>query len=1193
MKYMKLNAISVSILASLALPIANAAESEAKNETKNDQNNAIEVIEVTGFKGSLRKGINSKRFSDGVVDSIHAEDVGKSTDQNIADALSRVTGVTVQEQDGEGTRISIRGAGPSLNQISMNGVALTSGLSGSGDNAVSNQSVDLSAFSSDILSSIDVQKTASASQDEGSLGANVVLRTVRPLTLKKARRSIEVQGRYNEFSDEFNRKISASFSDKFLDDNLGIIFTISDETQNTRVDEFGIKWDDEVHTAAANRARDSKTGELITTETQFITPADAEYKLNANKRDRFSATAGIQFYATDSTEIQLDLNYSKQDISLDNHTYNMQFGLTDPNLDTDPQEDWWSINQESHTQEKRLMRRSKGRIYRQLDGSEVENKLASINIKQILTDTLTADLTLGYSRTTSASKDNANILLIPKGNTTDTPLVSTSPNIPSLEPSGLDCTSGTCNLITAEQFSVFIPGSIDNTTALTPNTTNPLDPFLFKVQNVNQNLDRNSDTNKSLFLDFDWDIEFFGVNQVEFGGKYTNRVKDVSSLRTTISDATSLLDENGEAISIPGGLSSLSMVDVFSDGAFPVDNFMEDIITNRQDFLNGWGVVDPFKALAYASGDGRDVRTKEDPTSSRVIEQDVSALYTKLNFEYFDGFITGNIGLRYVKTKTDAEAYTRINYPGNANVYDVSGLIYNQQLANTNLPACTLSTSGGDNPLDYPNGNQNENPINLPASGTCHESLFLYDFHKRDLVNGIVPSELQSFGNQILDVAYDAQGNVIGINNNSANSNGRNGRFPNNATNAIKAWADRSTNINNTLNGQTIGSVASQRNVINQDSAENSLLLPSINLNFMLSDDLIGRFAASKTMARPGFDDTRPSGNINEDIFKVNGSGQINNTALKPLESKNLDLSLEWYFNESGLLSATYFRKDMTNFTESIAETYLWKDLRTNYNLEGVTNLDDVLITPTPVLADDGTQKRDEFTGLPVWEETPLTDLGGGESCMPDRSSHVSLTEAWTFNCHTLILDVKRNGKGALTQGIELNYTQVYDFLPGAFSGLGLSLNYTFADSESDEEVSETTGRIVRPLPQPFTPRHSANTTLFWEKDDFMMRLAHRYNSIQLVNRNIADGNAAEWADSTSRLDFSSSYKVNDNVTVTFQALNLTDDTNRNFLTSTGFNINGEILNEGNAMTENVETSRTTQLIRTGRQFRIGVRASF
>ena len=177
-------------------------------------------IVVTGFKGSLQRALNAKRFSESVQDSISAEDVGKSTDQNIADALSRITGVTVQEEDGEGTRISVRGTGPNLNQIQMNGVALTSGLSGDqGNNPSADQSVDLSSFASDILSSIDVIKTASADQDEGSLGATVVLNTVRPLRLNEPRRSINVEGRTSDYTGKDNGRLTLSFADKFRDDS--------------------------------------------------------------------------------------------------------------------------------------------------------------------------------------------------------------------------------------------------------------------------------------------------------------------------------------------------------------------------------------------------------------------------------------------------------------------------------------------------------------------------------------------------------------------------------------------------------------------------------------------------------------------------------------------------------------------------------------------------------------------------------------------------------------------------------------------------------------------------------------------------------------------------------------------------------------------------------------------------------------
>ncbi|MDU0354423.1 TonB-dependent receptor plug domain-containing protein [Paraglaciecola aquimarina] len=77
-------------------------------EDKTEKGDETEVIEVTGYRGSVLKSISDKRNQGTIVDSIFAEDIGKNTDQNIADALSRVTGVSIQTEDGEGTKISVR-----------------------------------------------------------------------------------------------------------------------------------------------------------------------------------------------------------------------------------------------------------------------------------------------------------------------------------------------------------------------------------------------------------------------------------------------------------------------------------------------------------------------------------------------------------------------------------------------------------------------------------------------------------------------------------------------------------------------------------------------------------------------------------------------------------------------------------------------------------------------------------------------------------------------------------------------------------------------------------------------------------------------------------------------------------------------------------------------------------------------------
>ena len=195
-------------------------------DAKSDQNgkDETEVIEVSGFRDSLTSAMNIKRASKNIVDAIKAEDIGKSSDQNIAEALQRITGISIGRADGEGTSITARGVGGDLNNVTLNGVPLTS----SGDN----QSVNFSEFSADILQAIEVQKTPSASTDEGSLGATIKLVGFKPLSANTDRRVVEVQSRYNPFADDDgfslldikeDGKLQFSFSEKFFEDKVGFL----------------------------------------------------------------------------------------------------------------------------------------------------------------------------------------------------------------------------------------------------------------------------------------------------------------------------------------------------------------------------------------------------------------------------------------------------------------------------------------------------------------------------------------------------------------------------------------------------------------------------------------------------------------------------------------------------------------------------------------------------------------------------------------------------------------------------------------------------------------------------------------------------------------------------------------------------------------------------------------------------------
>src|SRR5688572_6876991 len=86
-----------------------------------DQATEVDELVVTGIRASLQQSLESKRNADAVVDTITAEDVGKFPDKNVAEALQRVPGVSIQREFGEGERVSIRGTHPTLNRTLLNG----------------------------------------------------------------------------------------------------------------------------------------------------------------------------------------------------------------------------------------------------------------------------------------------------------------------------------------------------------------------------------------------------------------------------------------------------------------------------------------------------------------------------------------------------------------------------------------------------------------------------------------------------------------------------------------------------------------------------------------------------------------------------------------------------------------------------------------------------------------------------------------------------------------------------------------------------------------------------------------------------------------------------------------------------------------------------------------------------------------
>jgi iron complex outermembrane receptor protein len=151
----------------------------------------VETIEVVGIRSSLEKSIAVKKEAATNVEVVTAEDVGKMPDKNMADALSRLTGVNVQyglalAMD-EAERVAIRGTSPNLNLVTINGHSLSSGDWHVGDqSAAAGRSVGFGLMPSQLIGQAIVYKTGQANIPEGGIAGTIDITTRKPLSFAKA-----------------------------------------------------------------------------------------------------------------------------------------------------------------------------------------------------------------------------------------------------------------------------------------------------------------------------------------------------------------------------------------------------------------------------------------------------------------------------------------------------------------------------------------------------------------------------------------------------------------------------------------------------------------------------------------------------------------------------------------------------------------------------------------------------------------------------------------------------------------------------------------------------------------------------------------------------------------------------------------------------------------------------------------------
>lgn len=230
-------ASAVPALAQQSEPAVGGAVAPA--EAAVDGATAPEII-VTGLRASLENAINIKRNATVVVDAINAEDIADFPDANLAESLQRLTGVSIDRDNGEGRTITVRGLGGDFNITRLNGLMAlsTSGSNDSGTSPNRSRSFDYNTFASELFNSLKVQKTASAATDEGALGANIDLETARPFDFKGDRFALSTEGSYQKNSKAWSPRIAGLVSKKFFDDSMGLLVSFAYNKTRNELDSY-------------------------------------------------------------------------------------------------------------------------------------------------------------------------------------------------------------------------------------------------------------------------------------------------------------------------------------------------------------------------------------------------------------------------------------------------------------------------------------------------------------------------------------------------------------------------------------------------------------------------------------------------------------------------------------------------------------------------------------------------------------------------------------------------------------------------------------------------------------------------------------------------------------------------------------------------------------------------------------------
>lgn len=301
--------VLIAAVGAIAAP-SSAQESTAPADAAQGENQG-DVIVVSGRRQAIESAASQERDSDMLKSVVTADDIGQFGDPTVAETLQRISGVSINRENGEGQQVSIRGLPTEFATVTIDGARL-----GTSDGDINSSRLDI--FSADNLGQIEVTKTLTPEQDADAIAGSIELKTNSAFRRGRDSLGFRAELGYDKKADSYNPKFSGDFT-KILDlangDRLGLAGSLSWSKRETFTDDT--RADDGLIFVVNNRSLASpKYGvaeDCSNTSTVecYLRPREFDYRAEIRDVKRLSATGSLE-YETGGTVLELRGSYASQ-----------------------------------------------------------------------------------------------------------------------------------------------------------------------------------------------------------------------------------------------------------------------------------------------------------------------------------------------------------------------------------------------------------------------------------------------------------------------------------------------------------------------------------------------------------------------------------------------------------------------------------------------------------------------------------------------------------------------------------------------------------------------------------------------------------------------------------------------------------------------------------------------------------------